>query len=227
MNILDIIIILYILIQVYLGYSRGAIKSLFNLFGYIATAIATFFFYQPFKQLLIDGLGLDKAIGKFVGERLVSLGASSVNASVSQSDLSAMSKLPLPDSIGESIESFLTSSAKGIAENVTTQVTDFILTVIAIVILFLAITAAVKVIGSMLNGIVKLPVLRSFNHGLGIVFGLLKAYIILSIVVLVLISLLSMNHWTTLDHLVHTSWMTNFIIQNNIFLVFFSYLPRG
>lgn len=224
MNLLDIIIIGYVLLQLYLGYTRGAVKSLLNLFGYFATAIITYMFYQPFKKILIDSLGLDKAINQFVGERLMALGASSMDASVSQSDLSAMAKLPLPKSISDDIMAFLTSSAKGVTETVTTQVTDFIITVISIVILFLAIMAAVRVIGSMLNGIVKLPVIRSFNHLFGIIFGIVKTYIVLSISMLILVSLLSMNNWDSIQAMVDSSFLTNLIIQNNVFLVFFSYL---
>ncbi len=226
MSILDIIIVIFIALQVFFGYRKGAIKSLFDLLGYIVAAVVTYLFYAPVKQLLIDMTPLDDTIASFVAERLKILGATSVQATVSTADLTAMTKLPLPENVKLAITNFLTNSVSSASQNVITEVTDFLMTIIAVIAVFVVTLIVVKIIASMLNIIAKLPVISTFNKFGGVLFGLIKSYIILSLLFLIFMMFFSTNGNQMLFNMINQSILAPIFINYNGFFLLFQYIPQ-
>ncbi len=219
-NLLDIGLIVFILIELFISYKRGFIKMLINLFGYIAAAVLTYFLYQPFKSVLVNIIGMDKIISDFLLQRLKELGASSVGNIVSVADISAMQKLTLPNGIEVQLKNFLMSNAKGSATTVITVVSDFLVTIFSIVSLFLILLIVIKILSSMLNFVSKAPVIRTINGLFGCLLGLVKIYIILSIAALIAVFLLTLNDWKTLADLIEHSVIADIMINKNIFVLF-------
>ncbi len=226
MTILDIIILVFIAFQVVMGYIKGAIKSLFDLLGYILAAVATYFFYLPVKKLLIEMTQLDETIASFVGERLKALGATSVQATVSTADLNAMTKLPLPENVKTAISNFLTNSVSSASQNVITEVTNFLMTIIAVIAVFVVTLIVVKIVASMLNIIASLPVVSTFNKLGGVVFGLIKSYIIVSLLFLISITFFSTNLTPEAQNMIDKSLLAPFFINYNGFFLIFKYIPQ-
>ncbi len=226
MTVIDIVILAFIAFQLVMGYIKGAVKTLFDFLGYLAAAILTYLFYAPVKVLLVNATKLDETIAQFVTERLQALGASSVQATVSTSDLDAMAKLPLPDSVKRAISDFLTTSVSSITQNVTTEVTNFLMTVIAVIGVFIVAIIAIKLIASMLDIIAQLPVISTFNKIGGVIFGALKSYIIISLVFLLLIAFSSTNGNLTWLEMLNDSLVAPFFINYNVFLLAISYIPQ-
>ncbi len=226
MTIIDIIILIFIAFQVAMGFIKGAVKSLFDLMGYIFAAVVTYFFYVPVKNLLIEMTPLDETISTFVAERLKALGATSVQATVSTADLNAMTKLPLPEDVKKAISDFLTGSVSSVTQNVTSEVTNFLMTLVAVISVFLVTLIVVKIISSMLNVIANLPVISTFNKLGGVAFGLIKSYIIVSLVFLVFITFLSTNLTPETQNAIDKSLLAPLFINYNAFFLIFKYIPQ-
>ncbi|PIE77314.1 MAG: hypothetical protein CSA13_00065 [Clostridiales bacterium] len=224
--IIDIVILGFMAFHLIIGYIKGAVKSLFDLLGYIFAAIVTYLFYAPVKKVLIDVTPLDESIAQFVTERLQALGASSVQAAVSTADLNAMSKLPLPEDVKVAIERFLTDSVSSVSQNVTTEVTNFLMTLVAVIGIFLITLIAVKLIASMLDIIAQLPVVSTFNKVGGVLFGAIKGYIIVSLLFLIFITFFSTSGDAGLQEALNSSITAPFFINYNLFLLVVSYIPQ-
>ncbi len=224
--IIDIIVLAFMGFQLMMGYVKGAIKSLFDLLGYVFAAIIAYIFYIPVKKLLIDVTPIDESIAQFVTARLQSLGASSVQATVSTSDLDAMSKLPLPEHIKSAMERFLTDSMSSVSQNVTTEVTNFLMTIIAVIGIFLVTLIAVKIIASMLDLMAQLPVVSTFNKIGGVLFGAVKGYIVISLLFLIFITFFSTSDNSALQQSMNSSLTAPFFINYNVFLLVVSYIPQ-
>ncbi len=226
MTILDIIILVFIAFQVVVGYIKGAVKSLFDLGGYLLAAVVTYFFYAPVKALLIEATSLDEKIATFVADRLKALGATSVQAAVSTADLNAMTKLPLPENVKKSISDFLTKSVSSASQNVTTEVTSFLMTIIAVVTVFVVTLVVIKIVVSMLDIIASLPVISTFNKIGGVLFGLIKSYIIISLLFLIFIMFFATSGDAAINNMIDQSILAPFFINYNGFFLVFQYIPQ-
>ncbi len=226
MNVLDIVIIAFVAFTIYRGYKVGAILSLFHLLSYIVALVVTYFYHVAFKLLLINNTPLDDNIANFISERLKQLGANSTTATVSTADLNALQSLPLPDNIKESITEFLTTTTTSATNNVVSAITDVILSAISIIVLFLVVLIIMKLLASLLNVVAKLPVLNTFNHILGIFFGIIKAYLIICITYLISIAFLALNTYPQVEALLNTSYLSNIFINYNLFLMWLQYIPQ-
>ncbi len=224
--IIDIVVLGFMAFQLIMGFIKGAIKSLFDLLGYVIAAVVTYLFYGPVKQLLIDVTQIDESIAQFVKERLQALGSSSVQAAVSTSDLNAMAKLPLPENVKSAIGDFLTDSVSSISQNVITEVTSFLMTLIAVIGIFVVALIAIKLIAGMLDIIAQLPVISTFNKIGGVTIGAVKGYIIVSLLFLIFITFFSTNGNPDLQAALNSSLTAPFFINYNIFLLIVSYIPQ-
>lgn len=222
MNYLDIAIVIFMLYIVIMGYIHGFVRSLFNLLGYVVAAIATHYYYQVVKKMLVDLTTLDDKLTEFVKNRLQEMGAQSAQSTVTVSDLNAMNQLPLPAEIKEEIQSFLTNTATSVSSNIATVVSDLVMSFIAIVGLFVIILLVVKIVAAIFDVISKLPVLNTFNKAGGVLFGLLKGYIILSLIFVIAISFLSLGAHPQVESLLDTSVIAPVFINYNILLMWFS-----
>ncbi len=230
MNIIDIILIIFILVELYIGYRRGLLKMLINILGYIATIVLTYFLYLPFKEILVNVVGLDKIINDFITKHLRQLGAGGVGEIVSSTDLSAMKKMVIPDKVKFTLEKYLTTDSinikdsiannltGGVANTVFSTVTDFLLTIIAIVVLFLILLIIIKIISSGANIIKKIPVISTVNALAGSFIALIKTYIILSIAALITVIILMLNNWQSFSDLIKQSFIADMMINHNIFI---------
>ncbi len=217
MNVLDIILIIFILIQFYLGYQKGFFVMMVNLLGYIAAAALTYLLFPFYKNVLINSFGLDDFISGFIIDKLKHLGANNVGSIVSASDLDAMQKLTMPDAVKESFRSYLTTNGSGMFDSVISLVSDFVVTVFAVVSLFLVALLVIKIIVSALNILSGLPGLSTINSLAGSILALIKTYIILSIAALVSVFLLTINNWETFANLVNGSLIADLLINHNVF----------
>ncbi len=217
MNIIDIILIIFILIQVYIGYQKGFFVMFVSLISYIIAAALTYILFPFYKNILVNSFGLNDFISTFIIDRLKSLGANNVGSIVSTSDLEAMQKLTLPDVVIENFRDYLTTNGSGMFDSVISLVSDFVVTVFAVISLFLVILLVIKILVSALNIISGLPGLSTINSLAGSILALIKTYIILSIAALISVFLLTINNWETFTNLVKGSFIADLLINHNIF----------
>lgn len=64
--ILDIIIILIIGLNIYLGYKKGLIEVAFNVFAFFIAIIATLILFNPISNLVIQNTEIDENIKKSI-----------------------------------------------------------------------------------------------------------------------------------------------------------------
>lgn len=226
MNILDIIILAVIGIFVYIGLKKGAVETLFSLASYFVAAVITYLYHGLVKTVLIDMTGIDESVTQFVTECFKALGANTIQATVTSSELDAMQAFPLPEAFRKAVSEFLTSKMADSTQSVVSMISDYIMSVIAMITLFLIVLIALKIIASMLDLVAKLPVIRTFNALGGGIFGALKAYIIISVVFLVAITFFSLHTNPALQEMINSSIGAKFFINYNVFMLWFTLIPQ-
>lgn len=218
MNLLDWVMIIFIIYTSIRGYMQGLAQSLFSLMGYLFAAAITKFYYPAVKAMLINLTTLDEWLAKKVIIKLTGLGAQPNMAAISHSDLNAVNQLSYPKAMKDQLITSLTDSANQAAMSLVDRLTDLMMTFFSIVFLFVLILLAVKIFSALADVVTKLPVIKSFNKLGGTFFGFAIGYVILSLFVLMGMPILSTFNLTTLQNLYDGSLGVYYLVNYNLLL---------
>lgn len=210
----DLIILVIIVLSVFNARRKGFIKASYALVSLILTFVLMFSFKEPFKDFLE---------GTFIGESINSMIENSVNESVGD-------EIPKYDVLVKEmgLPSFLTGFTKefsdNIAEtkeeivtNVTVSVTDGILNILSVLLLFLIVRISLYIIIEVFDLIAKLPVLKSINKFAGALMGLVNGLFIVYLVCAVMI--LFVTNTPELKEIIDNSTITKYFYENNLLMM--------
>lgn len=200
---IDLILIAIIAVFTFIGYKKGLIKVAFGLISFILAIIISVVLYRPISNLIIKYTTLDETIQTTVMEKLVS-----------------------PDNTDEQTNNIVKNFYSN-AKNITTVelskgISKTIINVSCMIIVFIIskiILMFFKFIGDLIS---KLPLIKPLNSAGGFLYGLLKGFIIVYLL-LALIAILSpiVNLNNTLT-LINSSIITNIMYNNNIIFTIFT-----
>ena len=200
---LDLIIIAFIAIFTFIGYKKGLIKVAFGLVSFILALVISVILYKPVSNFIINYTSIDNNIETAVEERL---------SSPYTTDEETQN---IVSNYYSNIKSASTSViANGISKtiiNVGCMIIVFIIT--KLILLFF------KFSGDL---IAKLPLIKQINHAGGFLYGLLKGFIIIYLL-LALIALFSpIINIDNILEIINKSIITNIMYNNNIIFILFS-----
>ena len=181
--ILDAILIAVVGICLAIGWRRGFIRSIRGLISMVLALVLVSTLAQPV------GRKLDEAVVRpWAVERVIAAQGETVNADTPMTELDAVAvNQKISQTLGVNIlGEDMTQSGQTVGEYVehiliTSGITVGIGTALATVILFAGTSILVWLAVLILTPIMKLPVLRQFNGGLGLLVGLFNAVVILCI----------------------------------------------
>ena len=156
--ILDILLCAFLLFLFIRGWRLGFIRSLFGFVGVLASGILTKFLYQPFTRLLCR-LPFYQKVSDHLNQ----------TANIKTEELfppELIEKLGLSDTF---------SSAS-----------DGLVSILTYVVLFLLIFLALSLLSCLLDGMFKLPVLKSVNRFFGLLFNGLKGVMLCYLLAVIL-----------------------------------------
>ena len=201
--VLDLIIIAIIALFAFIGYKKGLIKVAFGLISFILALIISVILYKPVSNFIINYTSIDNSIESIVEERL------------SSPDTTDEETQNIVSNYYNNIKTASSSVlAKGISKtiiNIGCMIIVFIVT--KLILLFF------KFSGDL---IAKLPLIKQINHAGGFLYGLLKGFIIIYLL-LALIALISPI--INIDNILVTinkSIIANIMYNNNIIFILFS-----
>lgn len=148
----DIILLAVILLCAYFGYKRGFVRTLCGLGSLILSAVASLFLYDDVTEFIKNS-----PVGEFISKKcLESLAKTDVQT------LPEFFRKGAADTVGQ----IQTAAAENMAR--------LIIAIISVIVTFVAVRLAIKLLFKIFNIVAKLPVLKQFNHLLGLAFGILN-----------------------------------------------------
>ena len=162
----DIIILLIIAGAAVIGYRKGLIRSVFNLGDHFVSLAAAAFSYPMVSKKLSETQLYDK-ISEYVTQKVSAGGFINTEA--------------LPEFMRQTAQAGIDAAV----ENTASSVTDLIVTIISVIIVFVVVKFVLGIASKTLNSFAKLPVIKGFNKLGGFVFGILSGVIIVYVVLAV------------------------------------------
>ena len=206
--ILDIIIIAIMAISIFLGYKRGLVKVAVKLCALLIAIIVTLVFYKPISNIIIDNTELDEKIENIKIENGTKKLEES-NEEESQNFLENMQKY---------VDDTITQTQNEIVENAAKEISVKIISILAIVGLFIVTRLVLILLVLISDLITSIPIIKQFNELGGILYGIISGLAIIYIILAIVYLVASMSASNSVLTAIDSSIITKFMYQNNILL---------
>ncbi len=199
--IIDIVIIAIILFCLYRGYKKGLVGLAFSIVSFFAALIIAFILFVPVSSFVINNTEFDyniksAIISNFNSEETTEDGESNF----------------ITTYINEQID-----EAKGkTLEVVATEISELCIKGIVFIALYIVARIALVFVRVIADLIAKLPILNQFNKIGGIIFGLLKGFVITYGVLAILLLVSPMFNESTFFKELNNSFVGGMMYNNNI-----------
>lgn len=201
--IIDIVLVLFLLGSVYLGYKKGLVSVAVSLVAFIAAIIITVMLYRPIADMIIKNTDWD--------ERLQATIQSNVDSATTSNKKEGENSIT--DEIVEGAKKeILPETSKTVAVNIIYGGT--------MIGLFIVSRLALLLINLVSGAITSLPIIKQFNEAGGIAYGLLRGVIIVYAIVMLLNLIISFDPNGALNDMMQSTILTKLLMNFNIFNLF-------
>ena len=179
--IVDLIIVGILVLCVFLGYKRGLTGSLLKIVTFLLALIIAFILFKPVSNFIINNTKLDENLESSI---------KSMFLEVEENDTSSNMPTAMTDYINKVIEDAADDAKTAVVETAARDVAISIINLGVVIVVYIIARIILIFVKGIASLITKLPVIKQFNKLGGIIFGLLKALVIIY-VILAIISFVS------------------------------------
>ena len=211
--IIDLIIVGILGLSIFFGYKKGLTKCVIKILSLVIALVVAFILFKPVSNFVIKNTQIDDTIKEAV-------------MNIVKEDVQENGKVKedtnLPDSmvnyINESIEKAVVEAKTNVVEVAAENISIMTVNVGVAILLFILVRIALIFVSALSSIITDLPIIKQFDKAGGILYGLLKALVII-FVLFALISLISpMIEQTGIVIAIHKSFIGSLLYDHNILL---------
>lgn len=211
--IIDLIIVGILGISIFFGYKKGLTKCVIKILSFFIALVVAAILFKPVSNFVIQNTEIDDKIK----ESVVSIVADDV-----EEDGKVKEDSNLPDAMVNYINETVENAVDAAKDNVITVAAEGIATVTinvgVAILLFIVVRIALIFVSALSKIITDLPIIKQFDKAGGIIYGAVKALIII-FVLFALISLISpMIEQTGIIVAINKSFVGSILYNNNILL---------
>ena len=217
--IIDLILLTIIGLNIFLGYKKGLIKVAISIFAFFIALIATIILVKPVSYLVIKNTQIDERIqtiiinNNYFKDDEQSYEISKQNEPVTDKNQNFIQKY-IMNTITEK-----TNEAKNRAlENISEAISIKIVELITGIIVFVLIRIIIIIISLLSDFISEIPIIKQFNKAGGIIYGLLKSFVLIYIILTIVFIIVSVKENSLIYKAIDESILTKFLYNNNIVL---------
>ncbi len=198
----DLIIVAIIILSTFLAYKKGLVKLAIGICSFVIAIVVTVILYHPISNFVINTTNIDETVEKAIYEK--------ANDIMQENE----KENELTNQIVETTKNeMLPETARSLAIDIVTGgVIIILLVVIKIILRFITVLA---------DSIAKLPIINQLNQVGGIVYGLLRGFLIIYVALLILTISEQMYPNNTVNQSIDQSYLGKTMYQNNILKVLF------
>ncbi len=206
----DIIIVIFIGILCFQGYRKGFINTVFDTLGILISFFLSKEFYHYAENFLLKNTKLFVKLHDYFETKLSENVVNNVNKNI-------------PVELQKFLNNIIINETNNTFAVFIDNLSLLIMRTISFVITFLAIYAILLLISTIINTIMKLPLLNLTNRLFGAFMGILKSVILLYLIFALAAPLLSFMQNKPLAKSVLDSESSKIFYDNNIILNYLSY----
>ena len=205
--IFDIILVAIIALNVFICYRKGLVKLAVGLIAVIVAIIISVLLYKPVSNIIIENTEIDENIENTIIENF-----SAETDEQEDTDNGFMKYM----------EKYVNDSINKTRNQIVLEASNVIATKVINICVFLGIFIVARIVLILLTFIadiiMSLPILKQFNKAGGIIYGLIKALLIIYVILAIIFFIIYVSGNTTLSNAISSSYITKFFYNNNLLL---------
>lgn len=205
--IFDIILVAIIALNVFICYRKGLVKLAVGLIAVIVAIIISVVLYKPVSNIIIENTEIDENIENTIIENF-----SAETDEEEDTDNGFMKYM----------EKYVNDSINKTRNQIVLEASNVIATKVINICVFLGIFIIARIVLILLTFIadiiMSLPILKQFNKAGGIIYGLIKALLIIYVILAIIFFIIYVSGNTTLSNAISSSYITKFFYNNNLLL---------
>lgn len=200
---IDLILIAIIALFSFIGYKKGLIKVAFGLVSFILAIVISILLYKPMSNFIINYTPLDDYIESTISERLES-----------------------PETTDQETKNIVSNYYNNIKNAsisvISNGISKTIISVACMIIVFITVKIILLFFKFAGDLIAKLPLIKQFNNVGGFIYGLLKGFIIIYILLALVAIISPIIDINNIINIINKSIITNIMYYNNIIFILFT-----
>lgn len=224
---IDWIVILIIIIFAISGYKKGLVRSITTLCSSIMALVLSFIVYPAMNMILkLTPIYTSIYQGVFKEIEIIDFG----KGIQSQGNAILENITWLPKFLTMQIKNnnntamYELLGAKTIQEYISSYIANMIVNMIALLITWLLLKIVLGAVLRLLGSIIEhLPVVSNLNRSIGLILGVLKGIITLSVIGLLIPLIITIPNFQDVSQSIETSILTKWLYENNFILMIYNY----
>lgn len=206
--ILDIVLIAIIALNVFICYKKGLVKLAVGLIAVVAAIILALVFYKPVSNLIIENTELDENIEKAIINNFTS--ETQEGQEVRYVSVLDYLQKYVDDAVNKTQTEIVTQTAGMMAVK--------IINVAVLIGIFLLVRVVLLLLTFISDIITSLPILKQFNEVGGVLYGAIKALLIIYIILTIVFFIMCYTSNSTIADAINSSYVTKFFYEHNFLL---------
>lgn len=206
--ILDIILVAIIALNVFICYKKGLVKLAVGLIAVLVSVILAVLLYKPVSNIIINNTELDEKIESAITENFVS-----EEETTEETEDNGFMKY-----IEKYVEDPVNKTKNEIVVEASGVIATKLIDIIAMVSIFIVARLVLILLTFVTDMITSLPILKQFNELGGILYGLIKALLIIYVLLAIAFFIVYTTGATGLGDAIANSFITKFFYNNNLLL---------
>ena len=203
---MDLIIIAILVLSIVMGYKKGLINVVFNIFAFFIALIATIILYRPVANIIINNTEIDDKIKSAIIN----------NTTEEKQSEESSSNTGMQKYIEDAIKNTADEAKSQVIETVANTISIRAVEILTSIILFIVIRAVLIVLKVFTQAIANLPLIKQFNELGGVIYGIAKGLIIVYIILTIMYFVVSINGKGNIAEAINNSYITKILYNNNI-----------
>ena len=206
--ILDVIIVVIIALNIFICYRKGLVKLAVGLIAVLAAIILALILYKPISNAIIENTEIDEKIENTIIE----------NFSAETDENAEVRYVGIIDYLEKYVDDAVNKTQNEIVyETAGTMAVRFVN--IAVILAIFLITRIVLLLLTFISDMItSLPILKQFNEVGGVVYGAVKALLIIYVLLAIVFFVVYATGNTTISDAIASSFITKFFYNHNLLL---------
>lgn len=204
--IIDIVIIAILALSIIMGYKKGLINVIFNIFAFLLAIIITLVLYKPVSNIIIKNTDIQEKIETAIIEN--TKGEENKKEEKTENGIQKY----IENTMQNAEEDAKSKAIEVVAKNVSTKCIE----IITALILFVITRIILVVLKFLTETLANLPIVKQCNEIGGLLYGIIKGLLIIYVILTIMFFIISLKPEGMTANLIETSYITKFLYNNNI-----------
>ena len=206
--ILDVIIVAIVVLNIFICYKKGLVKLAVGLIAVLAAIILALILYKPVSNIIIKNTEIDEKIENAIIN----------NFSADTNGNGEVRYVGILDYLEKYVDDAINKTQNEIVYETAGTMAIKIVNTAVLLGIFLIVRIVLQLLTFVSDIITSLPIIKQFNEVGGVLYGIVKAILIIYVILAILFFVIFATENATISNAIADSFITKFLYEHNLLL---------